>query len=327
MAIDLVLFVCMRRDLFPTALCNAARLGLLATLLPASAFTAFAADPYTLFAPGMTKDSGWYDVNKKSTASTPTQDYMYCWAAVASNMIQHWQDCYVASGRELPANIPNGKTSSRGYELGIFDTFLDNWTGSGGGDPHVGIEWYFTGNGHTFQNYAKPNSNTGGYWSSEYASILDDLGTGFIAEELHCYSGWEYAQGGALKEFSRLVTSYLSGGSAGIVIQSGFLHAITLWGAEVDALGIVTAVYVTDSDDADSAGAIVSPLRKYAVSEGTGERKINLVSTDYGTVGVTHLYGLTAYPIPEPSMFGALAGVFALGLAATRRKLRRPRGA
>ena len=121
---DFVLFVCMRRDLFPTALCNAARLGLAATLFPASAFTAFAADSYTIFAPGVSESGGWYDVNKKSTTSQATKDFLFCWGAAASNMAQYWQDCYVKSGHSLPSNVPNGTDSALGYELGIFDVFL-----------------------------------------------------------------------------------------------------------------------------------------------------------------------------------------------------------
>ncbi|MBQ6704387.1 MAG: PEP-CTERM sorting domain-containing protein [Opitutales bacterium] len=35
---------------------------------------------------------------------------------------------------------------------------------------------------------------------------------------------------------------------------------------------------------------------------------------------IVSLYGLTAYPIPEPSVFGLLAGVFALALGVSRRR-------
>ena len=326
MAIDLVLFVFMRRDLFPTALCNAARLGLLATLLPASAFTAFAADSYTLFAPGVTKDSGWYDVNKKSTALNPTWDFMACWAAAPSNMLEYWQDTYKAAGNTLPQDVPTGQGVQYGYELKIFEDFLVNWQGEGTADPYLALRWYFTGEEHNRVNAPKPPKGSGGYWKEQYSEFEALLGENFIAPEIHCYSGWEEAGGNPLELFSNHVKEILSKGVASLVFNmgansiGGALHATTLWGAELDALGIVTAVYLTDSDD---VGKSDSSLRRYEVATSNGARKIVLSNTDYGTVGVTNLYGLTAYPIPEPSMFGALAGVFALSLAATRRKHRR----
>ena len=320
----------MRRDLFPTALCNAARLGLAATLFPASAFTAFAAEPHTIFAPGVSESGGWYDVNKKSTTSQATKDFLFCWGAAASNMAQYWQDCYVKSGHSLPSNVPNGTDSALGYELGIFDVFLDNWSSERGADPYVGLAWYFNGSSHSMTNYAKPTEGTGGYWKDFYNDFQTDLGNNFILPEVGGYSTWgpwasDQSQT-AIRIFSDYVLSVLKNGVASIVIKPAtILHAVTLWGVDVDALGIVTAVYITDSDDAAKTGQI-SGLRKYSLTTDNMNRTVSLLNTDYGTVEITNLYGLTAYPIPEPSMFGALAGVFALGLAATRRKLRRPRG-
>lgn len=313
------------------ALCNTARLGLAATLLSASAFTAFAAETRTIFAPGVSESGGWYDVNKKSTSSQATKDFLFCWGAAASNMAQYWQDCYVKSGHSLPLNVPNGTDSALGYELGIFDVFLNNWSSERGADPYVGLRWYFNGDTHSITNYATPTAGTGGYWKDSYATLRADLGENFILPEVGGYSTWgawaSDQSRTALEIFSEHAVSVLTTGVASIAIKTAtILHAVTLWGVDVDALGIVTAVYITDSDDAGKTGQI-SDLRKYSLTSDNMNRTVSLLGTDYGTVNITNLYGLTAYAIPEPSAFGALAGMAALGVVAARRTVRRSRGA
>lgn len=288
----------------------------------------------TIFAPGVTQNSGWYDVNKKSTEQSPQKDFTYCWAATASNLIRWWQDGYVASGKTLPSGVPDGKVSALGYSCGIFDIFLDdkNWNSvvdgsSRGADVHVALKWYFNGESHTFSNYAKPLSGTGGYWKDEYSSLQNSLGSDFIQGEIGGYSTWgPYATDqskSSIEIFSENLRNLLKCGAAGMSANTSLYggHAITLWGADFDALGIVTAVYVTDSDD---AATIEGPaLRKYNVtSDNTSNvRRVYLDGTDYGTNQITALYGLTAYPIPEPSSFGLLAGLFSAALLCSRRKL------
>ncbi len=233
------------------------------------------------------------------------------------------------SGHDLPPNVPNGTASALGYELGIFDVFLNNWSSERGADPYVGLMWYFSGGSHSMTNYAKPTAGTGGYWKDSYAALQSDLGNNFILPEVGGYSTWgawaNDRSRTALEIFSEQAVSVLKTGVASIAVKTAtILHAVTLWGVEVDALGIVTAAYITDSDDAGKTGQI-SGLRKYSLTTDSMNRTVSLLGTDYGTVNITNLYGLTAYPIPEPSVFGVSAGVLALGLALSRRKLRRAR--
>ena len=194
----------MRRD--HTTFRYAARLTLAATALSFSTFPCLAGTT-TIFAPGVTANSGWYDVNKKSTANASQIDFVACGAAAASNMLQYWQDGYTTAGNILPNGTPDGigtkeYTSGLGcYELAIFEKYLDCW-GTEGTDPQLTIQWSFTGEGHNVSGYAQPQPET----------------------------------------------------------------------------------------------------------------------TDYGNVEITQLFGLTAYPIPEPSVFGLLAGVFALALGVSRRR-------
>lgn len=302
------------------------------TLLLSAGTSAFAGE--TIFAPDVSASGGWYDVNKKSTESVSTKDYSYCWAATASNLIQYWQDRYVAAGNTLPASVPSGKTSALGYESGIFDIFLDekNWNHYIDGntrmaDPYVALTWYFYGNIHNVSNAAKPYPGTGGYWKNEYPELQKLLGENFIRPSSGAYSTWgpwaSDQSKSCISIFSENVIEILSKGPAGLAANTTKFggHSFTLWGADVDALGIVTAVYVTDSDDAQKS--LDSDLRRYEVAfDNTSEnRKVFLCDTDYGTRNqITDLYGLTAYPIPEPSAFGLLAGMLAAVLACSRRK-------
>ena len=308
----------------------AVSVGFLSLLAPLSAY----AGTTTIFAPGVTFESGWYDVNKKSTEHRPQKDFAYCWAATASNLIRWWQDRYVASGAELPDSVPDGKTSELGYTCGIFDIFLDenNWNhvvnGSPrGADPHVALKWYFNGENHNFTGtYAVPISGTGGFWGTEYVGLQSALGHNFIGNEIQYYSSWgpwaEDQSKSGLEIFSGYVRDLLSKGAAGMAIQvaiAGGLHAVTLWGADFDAAGLVTAVYMTDSDDAAKT-LLQSGLRKYSVTTDSFNRSVSLKDSDYGTVAITGLTGLTAYPVPEPSAFGLLAGLGAFALGVSRRR-------
>ena len=71
------------------------RFSLLASLIAASALPAAAVT--TIFAPGVTKESGWYDTNKAFT----NQDSQLCWAATATNIVAWWLDTYQRKGGDL----------------------------------------------------------------------------------------------------------------------------------------------------------------------------------------------------------------------------------
>lgn len=307
--------------------------GTLVLLASASA----SAGTTTVFAPGVTRESGWYDVNKKSTEQRPEKDFTYCWAASASNLIDYWESRYVAAGNNLPNTIPSLNDSPGGYESSTFDIFLDdsNWNSvvngsSRGADQRVALKWYFNGEGHTFSgNYALPVPGTGGYWKSEYTTIQKQLGDNFIQDEISGYSTWGgYASDksvSTIKIFSEVIQNILSKGAAGFGANTSLRggHAFTLWGADFDSVGLVTKVYITDSDDAERT-LTASGLREYEITYDDFKREIYLSNTDYGNKNlITNLYGLSVYPIPEPSAFGLLAGVFAVGMACSRRKARR----
>ncbi|MBR3914656.1 MAG: IdeS/Mac family cysteine endopeptidase, partial [Bacteroidales bacterium] len=78
-----------------------------------------------VFAEGVTVNSGWYDVNKVGMGDNG--DINMCWAASCSNIIQWWQDRYVAAGNSLPANAVTGPGANGTYQLALMDMYHSLW--------------------------------------------------------------------------------------------------------------------------------------------------------------------------------------------------------
>lgn len=250
-----------------------------------------------VFAEGVTLTSGWYDVNKKSTPSNAKADAMMCWAASASNIIQWFQDRYVAAGNTLPAGCPNGTSSTYDYELQIMDVFRDNWDNLvRGGWADSGVVWYFEGKDINTSmgtvNRAYPKSGTGGYFNSVWSSISANMykwENSSYANQINNYS-WRMNTDDPLLEFSRYIVNIFKYGisSMAVAMSSNFGggHAVTIWGYEIDnATDYITKLYITDSDDGST-----SILREYEVKPESGNSKIVLK-------GYTNYYPFELYPI------------------------------
>ena len=263
-----------------------------------------------VFAEGVTLTSGWYDVNKKSTTNNSGADAMMCWAASSSNIIQWFQDRYVADGNTLPAGCPNGTSSSYDYELQIMDVFRDNWDNLARGNwTDGGVIWYMEGrnvyetNGK--ESCAYPRSGTGGYfksrWSSIYANMYkyDNNWSWYTGEpytyatEINNYNWRGSSIADPLLKFSEyIVTAFEYGISSMAVAMSsnfGGAHAVTIWGYEIDnATGYVTKLYIADSDDGSTP-----VLQPYTVSPEGGNAKI--VLNGYTTYYPFALYPMSGY--------------------------------
>ena len=283
---------------------------------------AIASDKSIVFADGVTLTSGWYDVNKMKDGNNG--DTMMCWAAAASNMIQWWQDRYVAAGNTLPSGAVTGVGTkmhtgtgfSRCYELALMDVFHSQWTNlERGSQSDYAIAWYFEGKlngGEYAQNQAKPTTS-GGYFSSVWSSIYPRLYHDYKDQVLpslcydlytvcfNYYNLWGSKQGNeALAEFSNYVVTSIKRGVASLSIQPGssLLHAITLWGYEVDnATGLVTRIWVTDSDDQITEPK-TAELNEYKVSVNGNKIKLN-GTTRYGECTVIDIIPLSGYGSAE----------------------------
>ena len=270
------------------------------------------------FVDGVTLTSGWYDVNKM--AAGDNGDTMMCWAAAASNMIQWWQDRYVAYGFSLPqgavtgagTKLHTGTGFNRCYELALMDVFHSQWTNlTSGSQADFAISWYFEGTlngGEYASNQAKPTT-AGGYfssvWSSIYPELYHDYEDGalpWLCYDLYTtcfnnYTLWGQKSGNeCLLDFSNYIVTAINRGIASLTIQPGSaaLHAITLWGYEIDkATGLISRVWVTDSDD-----QITEPkqtlLNEYKVSVVGNKIKLN-GTTRYGECTVIDVIPLSGY--------------------------------
>ncbi len=277
-----------------------------------------------VFAEGVTINSGWYDVNKLKNGGG---DINMCWAASASNIIQWWQDRYVAAGNTLPAGAvtgPGTKVYDDGYSynLALMELYRDLWWNEKGGGTDHGVIWYFEGRNVQIHagdgTIAQPNSSTsGGYFSSVWNQILpkvyheyqSDLFpnefSDLISKEFNNYSIWGNGSGlqgeARLKKFSDLVVEFIDRGVVSLVISlnsnGGLLHATTLWGYEIDnATGMLTKVWITDSDDMHQSGSgdpTQQKLQEYSVSfDGS---KVKLSGAPYGQCWAMSLLPVSGY--------------------------------
>lgn len=243
-----------------------------------------------VFANGVTLTSGWYDVNKfKSGDNGDTQ---MCWAASASNIIQWWQDRYVALGGTLPSTAINGpstKTYSTGckYQLALMDMFHEEWDNINGGFVFHAVPWYFEGKnvceGWSYQ--AQPLSGyNGGYFKSAEFAYDEYMDFGYTSD-INGYGRWGNGTSlegiDRLKAFSDAVVESMDRGMASLTISlaeniQSLHHATTLWGYEIDnATGLLTRVWLTDSDDmtTEPKSAI---LHEFTVSIGEGKSHVKL---------------------------------------------------
>ena len=273
-----------------------------------------------VFAEGVTLNSGWYDVNKMAQGNNG--DINMCWAAAASNMIQWFQDRYVAAGNSLPANAINGPGTvhhsgsnfSRTYELALMDMYLTKWNNHRGGNVEYAIPWYFENNlyGGQFaqkEYTAYPESN-GGYWSSVWNSVKSNMYTGytdgfFSGMYTCCYNNYNWTNSDQadtrMKGFANMVADAFKYGMASLTLSesstlSSNHHAVTLWGYEIDnSTGYITRLWITDSDDINKEPK-TALLNEYSVSIGSGSSHIKLTGdTKYSALYVVSIHPFAGY--------------------------------
>ena len=280
-----------------------------------------------VFVEGVTSTSGWYDVNKMGNG-TLNGDINMCWAAASANMIQWWQDRYVAAGNSLPASAVTGPgtvyvaSAGRKYELAIMDMYHSQWNNDKGCHTTESIPWYFEGVNYgqtaTAGSQAYPLTD-GGYWKDVWSSIYPHLYhgysymfgwyTGLYTAEYTAYEHW--GEGSSLsgtqrhKRFSELLVQFIDRGITSMTItlnkNGGLNHATTVWGYEIDnATGLLSRLWITDSDD-----LVNEPkqqlLNEYTVSYNTGDNFITLSSDSvrYGRCYVISLNPFSRYGSAE----------------------------
>lgn len=257
-----------------------------------------------VFVDGVTVDSGWYDVNKMGDG-TLNGDINMCWAAASANMIQWWQDRYVAAGNSLPKSAVSGPgtvyvaSAGREYELALMDMYHSEWNNDKGCHTAESIPWYFEG-----VNYGETASagsqayplTDGGYWKDIWPEVYPHLYHEYTymfgwyvdlyTSEFTAYEHW--GNGTSLygverhRKFSDFIVQFVDRGIASMVItlnpNGGLHHATTVWGYEIDnASGLVTRLWITDSDDQISEPK-QQLLNEYHVSYTPDDKFITLTS-------------------------------------------------
>ncbi len=277
-----------------------------------------------VFAEGVTISSGWYDVNKKGAGDNG--DINMCWAAASANMIQWWQDRYVAAGGTLPSTAINGPGtkvygSFSPYELALMEMYHDEWNNNKGGHPEEAIPWYFEGKLYGGE-YASSGSQAyplteGGYWKSVWSSVEPYIYRGYSHDIFpsqypqmytYCYNNYYLWGNGSslqgkerLAYFSNLVVESFERGMASLTIAlseniASLHHSVTIWGYEIDnATGLLTRIWITDSDDQMSEPK-QQLLNEYSVSIADGKSHIKLSgNTRYGNAWIVSIHPFSGY--------------------------------
>lgn len=165
-----------------------------------------------------------------------------CWYQVASNCIQYWQTYYgiFSSTPGTPYGYAYDKQHVSGLggtlSLNVGKYFYDH-TENQGGNGAFAFDWYFRGNALQANLF---DTNTGGFYQDWFAGV----------DAFH-QTYWEKGAV-TLTQFSESVRGALS--RQGTLVELGISaapggHALTLYGYEEDENGMLTSLYVTNSDD------------------------------------------------------------------------------
>ena len=190
----------------------------------------------------------WYDCDKDDPDNSGSHpgynDGNMCWAAGASNLLHWWTrlnepyiEAYDArySSNPWPA-YPRpsfGFSDTEGSE--IFDFFRDISRNRGGSDA-VGINWFICGTPGISSPDPDIDDNYGGY----FTEIFDNIDVAVSPEDVMNKESFSRIIKGALENKQGI--GFVRGGV-------GATHVMTIWGAEFDDEGYVSAIYYVDNND------------------------------------------------------------------------------
>lgn len=310
-------------------------------LLVSGAVSASAAE-ITLFATGVNPDDPNTYYNNRQ-GSTPT-----CWAASGSNVIAHWQDHNAPNASEIAVS-PWGVEAPQGEQVywtyrSFYSTYQGGWATT--------LFRYWLGYHHAggLRGY-NPVTNSEGVY------LLDtDIGKGGFYQDYYeskedvMAFAWKWSDTTDMTlgtryttDLSKAIYQTLLAGNAVVLDIKNHLHAITLWGATFDTeTNLITTAWVTDSS---SSTFTKDGMNKVLVRLNASGDKLVMdgdyyydIEADAGwvnriTIDEAHFLGIdsastldfirSGIAIPEPSSFGLLAGVVALGVGACARRRRR----
>lgn len=264
-----------------------------------------------VWAPGVSRDGGWYDYHKSGSNDGIMADTAMCWAASASNVISWWQNLNISS---ITSSVPQNEE--------IFDTFRAIYT-NGGGKAAYAYHWWITGDWDAPEGNGWAGIDKG--MPAEYTTYANG---GFLSKayDVNAYPITIATSSNNPYAYSEAVVNALSNGYALTLSteNSGVAHAYTLWGAEyeISSKGYeLTAVWLTNSDDINNApelfckDVVCTYVEKGGVGTGSVAFDENMGAT------FAEVSGLRTAPrsVPEPAS-AALSLLALAGLACRRRR-------
>ena len=246
----------------------------------------------TLWVYGVYEDSegvhGWYDADKNGN-----NDSALCWAAVSSNLINWWQDQYVT-----PDGVPTGEAVWSTYRSSANNTMANT---------QIGVEWWLTGDGYSLYelfygvSFFK-NTTNGGYYT-RYENDPDAI----YYDGKYVY----HVEDNSARNLAATIYTALNTeeGRIGIGVNVGSspsstYHGITLWGAEFADDLTLTALYLTDSDDATVNAAGDLDLFKVNVRYENYNGTEYLYLEDYWNSGARYVESLTLFDATQTDAWG-----------------------
>lgn len=195
-----------------------------------------------------TTATGWLDANKRWGSYS---DGLLCWAATCSNLATWWQQ---QNAEFIPERAPTELAD-------VWNTYRLTFENKGG-DIGQGLHWWLDGDyGKGLARELKPRIGDFVYYEAtleveDGGFYKDSLWQGLVEnQDLYTIS----SVGSNLKAMSSsLVSAINQGYGVGLswvtpssLTESGTMgHAVTVWGVDYDTeSGLLTALYLTDSDD------------------------------------------------------------------------------
>jgi len=225
--------------------------------------------------------NSWYDINKSRAGGNTDIDKNLCFGATSANMLHWWLeqnssyiDSYIAkegditrSGRSL-SELRNSFNNQQ--DSGIFELFkvLFGYNDKG---------FYSDLLMDLFINGYTPKIS--GATNIENEDMIPDNRGGFFYNAFKEVKLTERTYGGSYEDLSEKLKDIL--GNEGIIGIShktfgNSSHIVTLWGAEYDLNGKLSAVYVSDSDDQnEEADETDLGMKRYEVRNVGGIAKLS----------------------------------------------------
>lgn len=225
-------------------------------------------DTGTVFPPGVTATSGFWDVDKAYAGvlgSDPryVDDGLMCWACATAGLLQWWLDDYErVYGQPYSLRVPLDETSLF-YSTPVMDEFTRSFKNKGY-KQDLGIEWFASGPESLTANFNGEIPFKESY--EKYAGNFMGIPLQKIRELITYKEMWTHYGAGAglsytVDEFkivlSRDLLDLLEKGPLAVsVVDSS--HATTVWGADYvvddNCNRIITKVYVTENTDPNLHG-------------------------------------------------------------------------